>query len=136
MARTATTTASFSLSSSDLTSDALNLSTSTTLRKAGSRLGLIDTSGLARKTTFSTSIYELFDGGSYTASRAHKVYLNNLSTIASEYLLITVNAEEIGRLYAGDWAFFPWSAVNATSDIKITPSVATSMTLEYMLIYE
>jgi hypothetical protein len=47
---------------------------------------------------------------------------------------ITHNAEEIGRLYAGDWAFFPWSNHDGAADIKITPSVSTSITLEYMLL--
>jgi hypothetical protein len=40
----------------------------------------------------------------------------------------------VGRLYAGDWALFPWSAdtTGTNCDIDITPSVA-DMTLEYML---
>ena len=36
-------------------------------------------------------------------------------------------------LYGGDWAFFPWNNHDGASDIKITPSVSTSITLEYML---
>ena len=46
---------------------------------------------------------------------------------------ITINAEEIGRLYAGDWMFIPWGAHDTDNDIKVTPSVATTMTFEYML---
>ena len=62
------------------------------------------------------------------------IYLKNLSGTAAEYFLITVNGEDMGRLYAGDWAFFPWSAdtTGTNCDIDITPS-ATNMTLEYML---
>ena len=65
----------------------------------------------------------------------------NPSTVASEYFTVKfgngtgdVNAQEIGRLYAGDWMFLPYSA-DTDTDITITPSVATSMTIEYMALY-
>jgi hypothetical protein len=38
----------------------------------------------------------------------------------------------MGKLYAGDWALFPWDANASTNDIKIDPS-ADDMILEYML---
>ena len=40
----------------------------------------------------------------------------------------------VGRRWAGDWAFIPWSAdsTGTNCDIDITPS-ASNMTLEYML---
>ena len=41
--------------------------------------------------------------------------------------------EEIGRLYGGDWMFIPYGAADASSDVCITPSVGTAMTVEYML---
>lgn len=132
----ATTTATLTLSSADLTGDALALTTVSTLTKAGTATGMTETSGVGRKTTTATSQYTLFDGNDYSASGTHKVYLKNTSSTTSEYFTLTVNAEEIGRLYAGDWAFLPWGAHDADNDIKITPSVATTMTLEYMLIYQ
>ena len=42
----------------------------------------------------------------------------------------------MGRLYAGDFAFFPWSESDAAGNIEIAPSVATPMTIEYMHIHE
>lgn len=131
-----TTTASITLSSADLTGDALALSTTATLTKAGTTSGLDQTTGVGRKTTTSGSQYTLFDGTDYTADKSHKVYIKNTSTVATEYVTLTVNAEDIGRLYAGDWTFFPWSAHDADNDIKITPSVSTSLTVEYALIFE
>lgn len=130
MARTATTTASFSLSSSDLTSSALNISASQQLKKAGSRLGLSQTTGLAIKTTSyaSASVIDstvLFRGDDYTADGANKLYLKNLSTIASEYFTVYLTGSggtdgggvtELGRLYAGDWTFFPWNATGGTKE--------------------
>ena len=129
----ATTTATIVLSSTDLLSDELSLTSTATLTQAGNSTGLTGTEGLARKTvTGGHAQYTLFDGSAFTADKAHKVYLKNLSTTASEYFLITVNAEDVGRLYAGDWALIPWSAHDNDNDIKIDPS-ANDMTLEYML---
>ena len=129
----ATTTATITLSSTDLLSDELALSQTATLTGAGNSTGLIGTEGLVRKTvTGGHAQYTLFDGASYTADKAHKLYLKNTSTTAAEFFLITVNAEDLGRLYAGDWALIPWSAHDNDCDIKIDPS-ANDMTLEYML---
>ena len=48
--------------------------------------------------------------------------------------LASATGENMGRLYAGDWTLFPWDA-SADADITVSPSVATAMTLEYMIIY-
>tara|TARA_R100001129_G_C5153756_1_gene199673 strand:- start:67 stop:471 length:405 start_codon:yes stop_codon:yes gene_type:complete len=129
----ATTTATIVISSTDLLSDQLALTSTATLTQAGNSTGLTGTEGLARKTvTGGHAQYTLFDGSAFTADKAHKLYLKNLSTTASEYFLITVNSEDVGRLYAGDWALIPWSAHDNDNDIKIDPSAA-DMTLEYML---
>jgi len=132
----ATTTATLTLSSADLTGDQLALTTIATLTKAGTATGMSETSGVGRKTTTATAQYVLFDGNDYAATGSHKVYLKNTSSTASEFFTLSINGEEVGRLYAGDWAFFPWGAHDADNDVKITPSVDTTMTLEYMLIYQ
>tara|TARA_R100001129_G_scaffold177922_1_gene153281 strand:+ start:38 stop:436 length:399 start_codon:yes stop_codon:yes gene_type:complete len=128
----ATTTAQIILTSTDLLSDSLSVSAIATLTGAGNSTGLTETGGLGRKKLASGHAqYTLFDGSEY-ASGAHKIYLKNTSTTASEYFTIEINSEQMGKLYAGDWAFFPWEANADTNDIKIDPS-ADSMTLEYML---
>jgi len=134
----ATTTAAITITSTDLLSDSLSLSTTSTLTKAGGAVGLDQTSGLGRKTTTSSSQYILFDADDYASgpAKAHKVYLKNTSTTDAEYFLVSIDDKSIGRIYAGDWAFIPWANADGTNDIKITPSVATSMTLEFMLIHE
>jgi hypothetical protein len=132
----ATTTATLTLSSADLTGDQLALTTIATLTKAGTATGMSETSGVGRKTTTATAQYVLFDGNDYAATGSHKIYLKNTSSTASEFFTLSINAEEVGRLYAGDWAFLPWGAHDADNDVKITPSVDTTMTLEYMLIYQ
>lgn len=137
----ATTTATLTLSSADLTGDALSLSTTATLTKADSVTGLDQTSGVGRKIYTQNTIDNLFEGNNYAANKSHKVYLRNTSTTATEYFKISIgdsggSPEEIGRLYAGDWMFMPWSAHDTNNDICVTPSVDTTMTLEYLVIFE
>ena len=138
----ATTTASVTISSGDLTADALSLSRTATLNKAGQVTGLDQTSGVARKIYKSTSIQTLFDSAEYgQGDKAHKIYLANPSTVSSEYFTVSIGdstgtPEPLGRIYAGDWCLLPWSPAAATDDIVITPSVSTAMTLEYLLIFE
>ena len=129
----ATTTATITLNSADLLSDELSLSTTATLTQAANSTGLTQASGLGRKKLASGHAqYTLFDGSDYTADKAHKLFLKNTSTTADEYFAIDINSERMGKLYAGDWAFFPWDANAASNDIKIDPSAA-NMVLEYML---
>jgi hypothetical protein len=130
----ATTTATITLSSTDLLSDELSLNTTATLTAAGNSTGLTLASGLSRKKTGNTTEYTLFAAADYTDDKAHKVYLKNISTTAAQYFEIQVAGTVVGKLYAGDWALFPWSAdsTGTNCDIDITPSAA-DMTLEYML---
>lgn len=131
----ATTTASITISSGDLTGDALSLSTTATLTKADSSTGLDQTTGVARKFFASVTTAEtLVAASEYTADRAHKVYIKNTSTSNSEYINVELGASNItiGRLYGGDWMFIPY---NGDQDIDIDTS-AVNMTVEYLVIYE
>ena len=129
----ATTTATLTLSSADLTGDALSLSTTATLTKAGTVTGLDQFTGIARQTFTQNTILTLIDKSLYDTDGSHKVYIKNTSTTPSENIIITIEAQSLGRLYAGDWALIPF---NGEQDIKITPSVNTAMTIEYAVIYQ
>ena len=114
-------TAAISLSSAadDLTSSALSLSTSSALTKAGGSTAIASTKGLARKTTSAAAAGNiqatiLYRGDDAATDGANKVYLKNLSTTPAEYFTVHIDQEELGRLYAGDWAFFPWTAKAGT----------------------
>ena len=118
----ATTTATLTLSSGDLTGDALALSSTATLTKAGNLTGLDQTTGVARKTTEAVTPYKLAAKGDYVDAGAHKIYVKNISTIAAEFVTITVEDQPLGRLYAGDWAFLPYAG---DKDVFATPSEST-----------
>ena len=128
----ATITTTVTINSTDLLTDELSLSTTATLTGAGNSTGLVGSGGLGRKRLASGHAeYTLFDGDAY-ADGAHKIYLKNTSTTAAEFFIVTINSEQMGKLYAGDWAFFPWEANADTNDIKIDPS-ADDMVLEHMI---
>lgn len=98
----------------DLTSNALALSTTASLTQAGTSTALDNTTGLGKKVTTSTDQYTLFKADEYTADKAAKIYLKNMETTATRYFTITIDDEVMGRLYAGDWTLFPWSATDGT----------------------
>ena len=123
----ATTIATVTLSSADLLSSVLNFSTTSALSLAGSATGLSLTSGLG-KTNFTNNPVQskvIFRSDDATTNGANKVYLKNLSVLASEYFTVYIDQEEMGRLYAGDWAFFPWSATQGTLETFIVTVTGT-----------
>ena len=152
----ATTTATITLSSSDISDNTISLSNTATLKKAGSTTGLDKTSGLRRRTLAATTAVDLIQldhfqetGEVLTENKAAKVYIKNLGTSTAEHVKVCIgqedadaDTEEIGRLYGGDWMFFPWAAVwtsadhNNNEDIYVIPSNTDSVTLEWMVIYE
>lgn len=134
----ATTTADITITSTDLLSDSLSLTTSATLTDAGGATGMTQASGLSRKTTTAVAEYTLFAAADYTDDTANKVYLKNTETNTALFFEVQIAGVVVGRLYAGDWAFIPWSAdtTGTNCDIDITPSSTASHTLEYMLFHE
>jgi len=117
----ATTTATITINSTDLLTDELSLSTTTTLTKAGNSTGLESASGLSRTNFTNDPIQSkvIYRSDDATADGANKVYIKNISTIATQYFTVFIDQEEMGRLYAGDWAFFPWSATSGTKETFI-----------------
>ena len=115
----ATTTATITISSTDLLSDELALTTTSTLTNAGNATGVTQASGLSRKTTSATAAGNiqadvLYRAEDYTTDGANKVYIKNTSVNVVEFYTVHIDQEEIGRLYAGDWMFMPWNATSGT----------------------
>jgi hypothetical protein len=130
----ATTTATVTLSSSDLSSQALSISSTTTLLKAGLTSGIDQTTGLNRKlyATAQTGA-TLIDAADYVDDKAHKVYIKNVGTSTTEFFTMKIGAVTIGRLYGGDWMFIPYDGGNADMTFD---SSAVNMTLEHLVVYE
>ena len=126
----ATTTATLTLTSTDLLTDSLSLSSAATLTAAGGSVGLTQTTGLARKILLQSDIpeygYPIYRSDDYYAANvANKVYIKNCSATVTEFVTIYIDQEEMGRLYAGDWCFFPWSALAGTKETFVVTSAGT-----------
>ena len=131
----ATTTAAVTLSS-DLLSDNMSVSSTTTCMKAGTTadgLTQMDTGYIEIATG---DVYDILDATVLGLDKANKVYICNESTDETYNVAVTVKAEVIGKLYAGDWCFFPWTQTDANADILVDCSVTTGITLEYMVVHE
>ena len=111
----ATTTATFTLSSADLLSDELALSTTCTLTQTTTSTGVEDTTGLNRKKITSTA--KGTTSGQVTLYTADDfaaipyLYVKNLATTAGHRIYIyddtTSNDPLQFQLDAGDWGFIP-----------------------------
>ena len=144
----ATTTAALTLTSADLLTDALLLSATNTLYKAGTTTGLDQTTGMTKAYLPATTEVDIFptliEGSLAFKGKSSWVYICNDSEDETEYAIIKVSGNVIGKLYAGDFMWMPWSMAedadgggdNKHADIQLTPSVATGMWFSWCLINE
>ncbi len=140
----ATTTATITLSSTDMADNAFSISNTATLYTAGTDTGITETTGLGRKKVATDSATILLDADQataisqdVTADKSAKVYIKNMNNRGdgTKFVTVLLAAVEIGRLYGGDFMFFPWCAASG-KDIKFTPTDTTETTLEYTCFYE
>ena len=116
---------------SDISSQDLSITTSSTLSKAGGAVALAQATGLAR-TDFVVGGTAPFNGkviyraDDATTDGSNKVYLKNISTTATDFFTVLIDQEEMGRLYAGDWAFFPWAATSGTKETFVVTATLSS----------
>ena len=129
----ATTTAAVTLTS-DLLSDNMSVSASTTCMKAGTTADGLDMMDYGYVDIVTGSQFDLF-GNTPTAGKASKLYLKNHSTDETYYIRIMIDAQEIGRLYGGDWMFIPADFHDAAADIEITAIGGTNK-ICYALFHE
>ena len=129
----ATTTAAVTLTS-DLLSDNMSVSASTTCMKAGTTADGLDQMEYGYVDLVTGDEYDLI-ANTPTAGKASKLYLKNHSTDETYYIAITQNAQAIGRLYGGDWMFIPADFHDAAGDIAITANGGTNK-ICYALFHE
>ena len=131
----ATTTATLTISSADLTSNPLSITTSSTLYKAGTTIGLEQTTGLAKKVyAAAQSNTTLISASDYADDTHSRIYIRNSGSSTTDFFTVTIASGNsvIGRLYGGDFLFIPYEG---EEDIDISSS-ATNMELEFMVINE
>ena len=71
--------------------------------------------------------FDLIEESAALSEDASYVYIILKNTDVTEYVKISINTEEIGRLYAGDWLFMPWDSdlTHATADSSIELEAVT-----------
>ena len=136
----ATTNATITLNSADIADSSLSISNTTTLTNAGTDTGVTKTTGLTRVELQDSAAVTLIDAGAATRLNTiakGKIYITNLNDRGdgTKYVTLEMHGHEIGRLYGGDFAFFPFDG-GASNDILLDPSDATATTLEYIVFYE
>jgi len=115
----ATTTATLSLTSSDLLSGPLSISASTTLMLAGATTGLGKMEMGRGKVTVADGSKSLKLATAAGDDGATKVYLCNKATDPTYYIDVDIHDQRLGRLYAGDWLFMPWSQTDTVAELVI-----------------
>ena len=129
----ATTTAAVTLTS-DLLSDNMSVSASTTCMKAGTTADGLDQMEYGYVDIASGTAYDII-GNTPTASKASKLYVKNHSTDETYYISVVLDAQAIGKLYGGDWMFIPADFHDGNADIEITASGGTNKVC-YALFHE
>ena len=104
----ATTTATITLSSADLLSDNLSLSATMNLYKDGTTATGLEQLNYHRAVIPTGTNFDLIQDSAALSEDASYVYICLKNTDVTDYVKISINSEEIGRLYAGDWLFMPW----------------------------
>mgnify|MGYP003667192511 CR=1 FL=1 len=134
----ATTTATLTLSSADLLSDNMSLSATMNLYKDGTTATGLEQLNYHRALIPTGTNFDLIPESAALSEDASYVYICLKNTDVTDYVKISINSEEIGRLYAGDWLFMPWDCdlTHATADSSIEIEAFThDATIEYMLFH-
>jgi len=90
--------------------------------------------------------FDLIAESAALSEDASYVYIINKNTDVTDYVIVSIRSEVIGRLYAGDWMFIPYSdATTATagvddpsgddSDIEIQ-AFTHDCTIEYAMFHD
>ena len=131
----ATTTASITLSSSDLLTDNLSLSATMNLNQGGTTATGLEQFRMERMVLPTGTQFDLIEATTAATEDANYMYICNKNTDVTDYVIISINSEVIGRLYAGDWMFFPWDADLVALDANDSAVEAQAYTHEVILEY-
>ena len=129
----ATTTATISISSSDLMPGMpLAISATSELMQTGSTTGLelIDMGhGQLTQASATDALHEALG----TADTANWVYICNNSTDTTQYMKIGIHETVIGNLGSGEWLFMPWNMGDADAEINIEAEDTGTIDYEYAI---
>ena len=105
----ARTTATMLIASEDLLSDNMQLSANMSLIKGGTTATGLEQMNYHRAIIPTGTNFDLIEESDALKDNSNYVYICLKNTDVTDYVKISINSEEIGRLYAGDWLWMPWS---------------------------
>ena len=134
-----TTTATISLNSSDLLTNNIALSSTMTLYQGGTTATGLEEFRMERMVLPTGTQFDLIEATTAATEDANYMYIINKNTDVTDYVIISIKDEVIGRLYAGDWMFFPWDsdavALDANDSAVEARAYTHDVTLEYCLFH-
>ena len=135
----ATTTATISLNSSDLLTNNIALSSTMTLYQGGTTATGLEEFRMERMELPTGTQFDLIEATTAATEDANYMYIINKNTDVTDYVIISIKDEVIGRLYAGDWMFFPWDAdvvdLDANDSAVEARAYTHAVVLEYCLFH-
>ena len=135
----ATTTATLTLSSSDLLTDNLSLSATMNLYLGGTTATGLEEFRMERMELPTGTQFDLIEATTAATEDANYMYIINKNTDVTDYVIISIKDEVIGRLYAGDWMFFPWDsdvvALDGNDSAVEAQAYTHAVVLEYCLFH-
>jgi len=134
----ATTTATITLSSTDLLSQPISLSKTVTLYKDQTTATGLEQMNYHRAIIPTGTAFDLIPESAALANNSNYVYIINKNTAVADFVVITILGEVIGSLYGGDFLFIPWNcdltATDTDSTIEIEANT-NACTIEYALFH-
>ena len=137
------TTATITLAS-DISSGFGGITKTMNFTKAGNKVDIDATTGFQRRKLTATGAVDLITMASLLIetedSASAKIYIRNIgdgngNISKSNFVLIGVNSQPVGRLYGGDWLLMPVTVVD-DMDVEAAPSTNDVVVLEYAMFYE
>jgi len=126
----ATTTATVSISSSDLQpGNTLSLNASSTIMQTGLTTGL-ELLDMGVGHLKEDSARDALGEATGTADTANWVYICNNATDDTFYIKVGIHETVIGNLGAGDWMWMPWNMGDSVAELNIEAE-PTGVTIPY-----
>ena len=129
----ATTTATVSISSSDLLpGNTLSINASSTLMQTGLTTGL-ELMDMGKGKLTEASATDALHEALGTADTANWVYICNTSTDDNQYMVIGIHDTVMGNLGAGEWLWMPWNMGDSAAEINIEAEPSGTIPYEWAI---
>ena len=130
------TTAQIKLLSTDLVDQGMSVDLITNLYQAAGTDDIVNFTGtnlVTLPSAGSPATLKIVDKTLFTNDKSAKVYIYNAEPTSTpdDYLIVELDSVVMGRLYPGDWCFFPY---DGDQDVNVTPKASTEVKIEHAVL--